>query len=177
MSVIRNPIIHIVVLDAATEKQVATISVPGAYGMDDTPDHKTLYLGTQIGDLYAIDTASNTVTRRYEASQIGPNGFTAVSALVLSNGSLALLGAAGGIPSVDGSPSFAVWNPTANSIAVYATQYGAGQTHGTFTVVCGNVMGNIGGFTRTPDRSKVVIGSIDSDDTLCEVDTSTGQNS
>ena len=38
-------------------------------------------------------------------------------------------------------------------------------------------MGNIGGFTRTPDRTEVIIGSIDSDNTLCQVNPSTGQNS
>ena len=168
---------HVFVLDAASEKQVASISVPGAYGMDDTPDHKTLYVGTEIGDVYTIDTASNTVSNRYMASQIGPNGFHALSALVLSNGNVALLGAAGGIPSVDGSPSFAVWSPTQNSSTVYATAYGAGQTSATFTVVCGNMMGNIGGFVRSPDRTKIIIGSIDSDDTLCQIDGSTGQNS
>jgi hypothetical protein len=168
---------HVFVLDAASEKQVASISVPGAYGMDDTPDHKTLYVGTEIGDVYTIDTASNSVSNRYIASQIGPNGFNALSALVLSNGNVALLGAAGGIPSVDGSPSFAVWSPTQNSSTVYATAYGAGQIRAPFTVVCGNMMGNIGGFVRSPDRTKIIIGSIDSDDTLCQVDGSTGQNS
>jgi YVTN family beta-propeller protein len=156
---------HVFVLDAATEKQVASISVPGAYGMDDTPNHNTLYVGTEIGDVYAIDTASNTVTNRYMASQIGPNGFQALSALVLSNGSLALLGAAGGIPSVDGSSSLAIWNPTTNSITVYAPP----------SVVCGSTMENIGGFIRSPDRTEVIIGSIDSDDTLCQINAVTGQ--
>jgi hypothetical protein len=35
-------------------------------------------------------------------------------------------------------------------------------------------MGSIGVFTRTPDRAKVLIASIDSDGTLCEIDESTG---
>jgi len=165
---------HVFVIDAATEKQVATISVPGAYGMDDTPDHSTLYVGTQVGDLYAIDTASNTVTKRYIASQIGPNGFQALSALVLSNGSLALLGAAGGIPAVDGSPSFAVWSPTANSLSIYATQYGGGQLPPgvPFTTICGSTDANLFGFARTVDRTKILVGSLN----LCEVDPSTGQS-
>lgn len=165
---------HVFVLDAAGEKQVASISVPGAYGMDDTPDHKTLYVGTQIGDLYAIDTASNAVVHRYVASQIGPNGFQALSALVLSNGSLALQGTAGGIPNVDGSPSMAVWNPTNNSLSLYATQYGAGEIPQgiPFTVVCGNSSANIFGFARTADRSTIIIGTSN----LCEVDPSTGQS-
>ena len=58
--------------------------------MDDTPDHTTLYVGTQIGDVYTIDTASLTVTHRYLASQIGPYGYQASTALVLADGRLAL---------------------------------------------------------------------------------------
>lgn len=97
---------HIVVMDAATEKKVATISVPGAYGLDDTPDHSTLYVGTLMGDVYTIDTASLTVTHRYVASQIGANGYQALSVLVLASGSVALQGAAAGLdPPVDGSAS------------------------------------------------------------------------
>lgn len=89
---------------------------------------------------------------------------------------MALLGALGGIPSVDGAPAFAVWNPTNNSIDIYATAYGAGQIYGVpYTVVCGPQMGNIAVFTRTVDRSKVIINSADSDGTLCEVDGATGQ--
>jgi YVTN family beta-propeller protein len=166
---------HVLVIDAATEKQVATISVPGAYGMDDTPDHKTLYVGTQVGDVYAIDTASNTVTKRYIASQIGPNGFQALSALVLSNGSVALLGAAGGIPVVDGSPTFAVWSPTSNSITIYGTSYGGSQLPPgvPFTTICGPTDANLFGFARTVDRTKILVSSLN----LCEVDPSTGQTS
>jgi YVTN family beta-propeller protein len=152
---------HVFVLDAATEKQVASIGVPGAYGMEDTPDHKTLYVGTQIGDLYAIDTASNAVTHRYVASQIGPRGFQVLGALVLNNRNLALQGAAGGIPSVDGSPSMAVWNSTNNSLSVYATQYGAGEIPPgvPFTIICGNAIANI--FFVPPTSGGLAGGPID----------------
>jgi hypothetical protein len=154
------------VLDAASETEVAVLSVPGAYSIDDTPDHKTLYVGTQIGDVYVIDPVSLVVTQRYRASQIGPNGYGALSALVLADGQLALLGEQGGIPSVDGSTSVAVWNPASNALTVYPSTG--------LPLPCGP-LGNIGGFSRTVDRTKIIIASVDSDDTLCEIEESTGQ--
>src|SRR6202040_3099362 len=48
----------IIVLDSVAEKQISTINVPGAYGIDETPDHSTLYVGTLIGDVYSIDVAT-----------------------------------------------------------------------------------------------------------------------
>jgi hypothetical protein len=159
---------HVFVFDSATETEVGSIPVPGAYGIDQTSDGSTLYVGTMIGDIYTINPSSLTVIQRYMASQIGPTGYQALISLVLSNGSLALLGSAGGIPSVDGSASFALWNPTNNSIAIY----GAGQSS---VEVCGP-LDNIGGFTVTADRTAVIVGSIDSDGTLCEVNATTGQS-
>lgn len=156
---------RIVVLDATREAQIATIPVPGAYGIDETPDHSVLYAGTTIGDVYAIDPVAMKVTQRYRASQIGTSGYTALAARVLANGDLALLGSAGGIPSVDGSGSVAVWKPATNALTVYG---GSSQ----FCVR------NIGAFTLTGDRSLIVTGSIDSDGTLCTLDPITGvQNS
>ena len=147
-------------LDARTEQLVGTIMVPGAYGIDDTPDHSTLYVGTQIGDVYKIDPVSMTVTRRFLSAGIGPSGFSAYSALVMADGRLALLGGQGGIPSVDGYSEFAIWNPVDNSISLY----GGG--------VCGIL--NMGVFTRTPDRTKLVVASIDEPAELCEFDAATG---
>ena len=160
---------YINVLDSVSEAVVARIGVPGAYGIDETPDHKTLYVGTLYGDVYALDPSAMALTHRYVASQIGPYGFSAISALALADGRVALLGEQGGIPSVDGSSSFAIWNPTDNSIVVY------GATGHTGTPLpCGVFMGAIGGFALTADRSQVLLGSIDSDGTLCEVDAATG---
>lgn len=162
---------HVMVLDAASESEIAVLSVPGAYSIDDTPDHSRLYVGTLIGDLYAIDPISMTVTKRYIGSQIGPYGYSALSAMVLADGRLALLGSAGGIPNIDGSTSFAIWNPADNSIALYG---GTGLVNGT-PLPCGAFMGNIGGFSRTVDRTKIILTSIDSDATLCEIDESSEQ--
>jgi hypothetical protein len=166
----------VVALDPATESKVGSIPVPGAFGIDDTPDHGTLYVGTLAGDVYTIDPVAMAVTHRYIASEIGPYGYRAFSAQVMADGRVALLGAQGGIPSVDGSPSFAIWNPVDNSIVIYASGYGSVQFGSGIPVngVCGPML-NIGGFTRTADRKAVLVGSIDSDVTLCEVNEATGQ--
>jgi hypothetical protein len=112
--------------------------------------------------VYAIDPVAMQVTHRYVAAEIGPNGFHAYSARVLANGDLALLGSQGGIPSVDGYGSVAVWNPSTNSITVY----------GGSSPFC---VTNIGAFTLTGDRSLIVVGSIDSDGTICTLNPTTGQ--
>ncbi|PYV17115.1 MAG: hypothetical protein DMG21_09475 [Acidobacteria bacterium] len=127
--------------------------------------------------MYQIDPIGMKVVRRFQASGIGPYGFAGYVALVMADGRLALLGGQGGIPGVDGYAGFALWNPSDNSISVYASNYGAGELGGIpFTQICGQSMGNIGAYTRTPDRTKVVIGSIFSDGTLCEFDEATATN-
>jgi len=71
---------RVAVLDAASETEVGEISVPGAYSIDDTPDHKTLYVGIAIGDLYMVDPVAMAVTNRYVGSQIGPSGYWTAAA-------------------------------------------------------------------------------------------------
>ncbi len=166
---------HVFVFDAATESRVASISIPGALGIDDTPDHKTVYVGTLIGDVYAIDVATLAVTHRYLASQIGPDaGYRALSVQVLADGRLALLGDPGRVFLVSTAPSsFAIWNSNDNSIVIYGN--GSTGTVANDPFVVPDCVNNIGGFTRTVDRTAVLVGSIDSDNTLCEVNASTGQ--
>ena len=130
------------VLDATKEAEIATITVPGAYGIDETPDHSILYVGTEIGDVYAINPVTMQVTERYPAAQIGPSGFYSAEVHVLANGELALFGGSQGVP-VDGYGSIAVWNPSNNSMTDY-------------TGFCAN---SIGAFTVTGDRSLIVVGS------------------
>lgn len=151
-------------LDATTRALIGGIVVPGAYGIDETPDQTTLYVGTQIGDIYAIDPVSMTVTKRYMASQIGPNGFMAYSARVLANGSLALLGGQGGIPGVDGYGEFAVWNPATNSISIYGENA---------AIPCGQQAGGIFEFSVTGDRSLVLL-VIGNGSRVCTIDPVTG---
>jgi len=82
---------QIIVFDAASQTVIARIGVPGAFGLDDTPDHSTLYVGPQVGDVYAVDPVAMAVTQRYIASQIGPYGFAASQVLVLADGQIALI--------------------------------------------------------------------------------------
>jgi hypothetical protein len=144
---------HVFVFDPASETQIGTINVPGAYGIDDTPDHSTLYVGTLIGDVYALDPVAMSVKQRYLASQIGPSGYPAMNALVLADGRLALLPESI-FAATDGSSSFAIWNPSDNSFTLY---YGTP-----------NWCFPVWSFTRTADRTKVISNS------LCELDESTG---
>jgi YVTN family beta-propeller protein len=160
---------RIIVLDPATETEIATIPVPGAYGMDETPDHSALYVGTFLGDVYKIDPVAMQVTHRYLASEIGPYGFPALSALVLSDGRLALLGEEGGIPSVDGSTSIAVWNPADNSITIYGSPILSGVPS---SPLCGSVFGlHIFAFALTSDRTSILTNGGGG---LCEMNPSTG---
>jgi len=159
---------RIVVMDSTTEKEIGFIAVPGAFGIDEAPDHSVIYAGTQIGDLYAVDPVGMTVKRRYQASQVGTNGYHAYSARVLANGKVVLLGGQGGIPGVDGYSSIAVWSPGDNSLT---------EVYGDTIPACTSnyfILTNIGAFTLTGDRSLIVIGSIDSDATLCTIDPNTG---
>ena len=160
---------HVFVLDSVTRKQLAVIPVPGAYGIDETPDQSTLYVGTLIGDVYVLDPKTMSVKKRYVASQIGPFGYQAMIALVLADGRLALLGEEGGIPSVDGSSNIAVWNPVDNSITVYG---GANLPGEPSTPLCGNtISGHIFGFALTSDRSSILTGT---GNALCKLDPVTG---
>jgi hypothetical protein len=150
---------HVMVLDAASETEVGLISVPGAYSIDDTSDHSTLWIATVIGDLYTVDPVAMVVKDRYIGSQIGPSGYLTDSAVVLADGRLALLAGTGG-SSVDGSANYAIWNPADNSFAL-----GTGY--------CDNY-GGIAGLSRTVDRTKILLSNSDGGP-LCAVDELSGQ--
>lgn len=156
---------QVIVIDAASLTEIGTIAVPGAFGIDDTPDHSTLYVGTQIGDVYTIDPVGMKVTNRYVASEIGPYGYPSAVALVLSNGFVALIGPYNGI---DGTTSIAVWNPADNSITIYGGFNPASQP-----LPCGSGVGNLGGFARTVDRTEILLGGINGN-FFCAVNPSTG---
>ena len=148
---------HVFVLDAPSESLVGKISVPGAYSLDDSSDHSTLWVATIFGDLYTIDPVTITVTKRYLGSQIGPSGFHASTALFMADGRIGLLGGTAGI-SLGGASSFAFWNPADNTLNIEG---------------CGTSMfGSIGGFQRTPDRTKIIVSSVNAAG-LCEIDEGT----
>lgn len=155
---------QIMVVDGSTHKEVGTIAVPGAYSLDETPDHNTMWVGTEIGDVYSVNPVSMTVTQRYEYSQIGPSGFQADVALALANGDVALQGNSGGGAS-EGAPQFAVWTPSTNAL----TAYGSGTT----LPASGNCFpgGVIGGMSLTGDRKLIVVSN---GDMVCTLDPVSG---
>lgn len=168
---------HVFVMDAASQHRIGTIAVPGAFSIDRSPDGAVLWVSSLSGDLYKLDPVRMEVTRRYIASQIGPYGFRVNAALALADGRMALLGAMEGIPSVDGAPAFGIWNEADNSITLYTSGYGSSSLWGLpYHLVCGTMMGNIGGFALNAERTKVFVGSIFSDNTLCMVDPTTGKD-
>jgi len=158
---VSNPFLNeIDVFDAKQENETAEIVVPLAWGIDISPYDGSLYAGTFLGDIYQIDTSTLRVTRRYPSASIGPNGFTATTAMVLSDGRLALQGAAGGIIGVDGYSASAVWDPITNSLDI-----------GTNGSICG--FGNQGGFAVSGDRTRILITTVDEGgggETVCSYD-------
>jgi len=158
---VSNPFLNeIDVFDATQEIETAQIPVPLAWGLDISPYNGSLYAGTLIGDVYQIDTATLSVTTRYLSASIGPNGFMATTAIVLSDGRLAVQGAAGGILGVDGYSSSAVWDPVTNSLDT-----------GTNGSICG--FGNQGGFAVSGDRTRILITTVDEGgggETVCSYD-------
>jgi hypothetical protein len=153
---------QVIVVDGLSQTKLATIGVPGAFGIDETPDHSTLYVGTLIGDVYTIDPVAMTVTQRYSASQIGPSGFASAYALVLSDGRIALAPYYNGIDA-GGTGGIAIWNPASNAITIYGGTLGQQSE-------CGNGIGFVTAFTLSADRTQIILGSGE----LCEIDASTG---
>ncbi len=157
---VSNPFLNrIDVFDSAQEFQIAQIAVPSAWGIDISPDGTTLYAGTLVGDVYLIDPGMMQVVQRVAASTIGPAGYPALEAFVLASGQIALLGSPTGALLLDGEQSFAIWNPATNSLDIEDSACPI----------------NIGAFALSGDRTKVLLGSIDSDGTLCSFDPTTQQ--
>lgn len=158
---VSNPYLNrIDVFDAIHETQVAQIVVPGAWGLDISPDNTKIYAGTLVGDVYQIDPVQMQVVTRTPTATIGLHGFQATEAFVLADGRLALLGAPGGL-AVDGYQDFAIWNPVTNTLV---DVYSLGAPPAGCSIV------NIGAFQVSGDRTKILVASIDSDDTLCSFD-------
>jgi hypothetical protein len=157
---VSNPFMNrIDVFDAEQEIEIAQIAVQGPWGIDISPYNGSLYAGTMIGDVYQVDTATLTVTQRYPAASIGPDGFEAAEALVLSDGRLFLQGAYSVVSSEDGYLGDVVWDPVTNSMD-------SGPTNAPY------VCYPYGGWaaTVTGDRTRIVFGSGSFGDDVCSYD-------
>jgi streptogramin lyase len=142
---------HIDVFDATTESEIGSIVVPEPWGIDVTPDGSKMYAATAFGDVYLIDPSALEVLQRFPSSTIGPQGYIATQVFALADGQLALLGAMEG-QYLDGSQTFAVWNPSNNELqTVYPGDVPSSQWSG----------GNIGQITVSADRSKVLVAPAD----------------
>jgi hypothetical protein len=142
---VSNPYMNeIDVFDAAKEIQTGQIPVPMAWGIDVSPYNGNLYAATLFGDVYQIDTAKLTVIKRYPSASIGPNGYVATEAFVLSDGRLALLGFQSPLLGfVNGAINAAVWDPITNSLDT-----------GTDGSIC--PFSHIGAFAVSGDRTRVL---------------------
>jgi hypothetical protein len=148
---VSNPFLNeIDVFDATQEIQIGQISIPFAWGLDVSPYNGSLYAGTLIGDVYRIDTSKLSVITRYPSASIGTTGLAATTALVLSDGRLALQGGigSGAIIGLDGYGASAVWDPVTNTLDT-----------GTIGTVCD--VGNEGAFALSGDRTRILVTTID----------------
>jgi hypothetical protein len=130
------------VFDAVQQIKIAQIAVPQPFGLDISPYNGNLYAGTAQGDVFQIDTAKFTVIKRFPASSIGPAGFQATEALVLSDGRLALQGPGN---TIDGYRDIVVWDPETNSLDTGS--YGVGG-------VCAF---SGGAFALSGDRTRILV--------------------
>jgi hypothetical protein len=106
------------VVDASTHTLKATLSIPGAFGIDQAPNGSVLYIGTTLGDIYLVDPINLVILKRIPSSSISPYGFTANAVYALANGDLLLeqYFLVPGYSWVDGNGPLAVWNPSTNVI-------------------------------------------------------------
>jgi hypothetical protein len=114
------------VVDSASRTLIATLTIPGAFGLDQAPDGSVLYVGTMIGDLYVVDPVHLTIERRYPTASISPYGFASNAVFALADGKLLLetYFLVPGYSYVDGNGPLALWNPADNSTVEFTGQTG-----------------------------------------------------
>jgi hypothetical protein len=140
---VSNPYLNeIDVFDATSETETAQISVPQPWGIDVSPYNGSLYVGTLFGDIYQVNMTTFSVMNRYPSASIGPDGFIATQAFVLSDGRLALTGEWLG---PDGYGGAAVWDPVTNSLVTLLTN------------MSNCVIGGLGSFAVSGDRSRILL--------------------
>ncbi len=111
------------VIDGTSHTKIATLMIPGAFGIDQAPDGSVIYVGTMLGDLYEVDPVSLTVLKRIPSTTISPYGFAANAVYALANGKLLLESyfLVPGYSLIDGYNSLALWDPATNDITFFTT--------------------------------------------------------
>ena len=165
------------VVDATAKKLTTTLTIPGAFGLDQAPDGSVLYVGTMLGDLYVVDPVQLTIVKRYAASTISQYGFPANAVYALANGKLILetYFLVPGYSWVDGNGPIALWDPATNNITVFG-QSGTGYGYnGTAPTVpsCFNRVENV---ILTNNRTRVLLAPVltsQGSSQLCSLDPET----
>jgi hypothetical protein len=165
------------VVDANARKLTATLTIPGAFGLDQAPDGSVLYVGTMLGDLYVVDPVQLTIVKRYASSTISQYGFPANAVYALANGKLILetYFLVPGYSWVDGNGPIALWDPVTNNITVFGqsgTGYGYNGSAPTVPL-CFNRFENV---ILTNNRTRVLIAPVltsQGSSQLCSLDPAT----
>jgi hypothetical protein len=106
------------VVDGSTHTLTTTLTIPGAFAIDQSADGSTVWVATLLGDLYMVDPVGLTIEKRYPSSEISPYGFVANAVYALADGELLLETYNWVYPGVDGVGPLAVWDPATNDISV-----------------------------------------------------------
>ena len=143
------------VTDAKSRSLAATLTIPGAFGIDQAPDGSVIYVGTLIGDLYAVDPVSMTIVKRWAASSISSYGFSANAVYALANGKLFLetYFPVPGYSWADGNGPLALWDPVTNDIKVF----GGGPTSAPHGTSCYSQVENV---LLTANRTRVLMAPV-----------------
>lgn len=168
---------HLNVVDAASRKLTATLTIPGAFGLDQAPDGSVLYVGTMLGDLYVVDPVQLTIVKRYASSTISQYGFPANAVYALADGKLILetYFLVPGYSWVDGNGPIALWDPSTNDITVFGQIISGYGYNGSAPTVpsCFNRVENV---MLTNNRTRVLLAPVISSEgssELCSLDPET----
>jgi hypothetical protein len=161
------------VIDAASHALTNTITIPGAFGLDQAPDGSVLYVGTMLGDLYVVDPVGLKILKRYASSAISSYGFPANAVYALANGKLLLeqYGLVPGLSWVGGSGPLALWDPSSNDITVF--------NNGTDGQIpeANSCLPNFENAILTNNRTRVLLSPVltsEGSSSLCSLDPNTG---
>jgi hypothetical protein len=146
------------VFSTATQSPAAQISIPGASSADLSADGSTVWIGTALEQIVAIDTASLRTNRRYSLAGLAPLPGTIfnrpIEVLSLSNGkSMVRLR-----QPVSSEALLALWDPASNSLTDLTSTAPALFQHG------------VGVLARSGDHSKVLAAANDSSGELALFD-------
>ena len=165
---------HLYVVDSVKQKLVATINIPGAFGIDQAPDGSVIYVGTFGGDIYLVDPVKLTITKRIPSSTISQYGFPANAVFAMADGKLLLMQyfLYPYYSWVDGNGPIALWNPADNSIVKFVQTLDNDPMPERLTC-----FQNLGHLILTAGRTRAIIAPVPGgggNSQLCSLDPETG---